>query len=79
MNIREGAGGPSLTPREREIVTLIALGLETIKIAEQLHISPETVRTHVRNAMSKLGVHTRAELVAVVMSNQSAMDLLLLE
>jgi DNA-binding CsgD family transcriptional regulator len=36
-------------------------------IAEELSISPETVRTHVRNAMAKLDVHTRAELVAVAL------------
>jgi PAS domain S-box-containing protein len=55
-----------LTKREREIVTLIAVGRETAQIAGELHISPETVRTHVRNAMSKLGAHTRAQLVAIV-------------
>jgi PAS domain S-box-containing protein len=44
-----------------------ALGRETGEIAGELHISPETVRSHVRNAMSKLDVHTRAQLVAVVL------------
>src|SRR5580700_7560519 len=47
-----------LTTREREVITLIALGDETAQIAETLHISPDTVRTHVRNAMSKLGART---------------------
>jgi PAS domain S-box-containing protein len=68
-----------LTEREREVVTLIALGRETNEIAEELHISPETVRTHVRNAMAKLDVHTRAQLVAVVMCDESTLDLLRLE
>jgi len=54
----------TLTPREREIVQQIALGLTTDGIADELSISPETVRTHVRNAMAKLRVHTRAQLVA---------------
>jgi PAS domain S-box-containing protein len=61
-----------LTVREREVVTLIALGRETPQIAGELHISPETVRTHVRNAMSKLGAHTRAQLVAVVLTTEAA-------
>jgi PAS domain S-box-containing protein len=61
-----------LTNREREVVTLIALGHETPQIAEELHISPETVRTHVRNAMAKLGAHTRAQLVAVVLTSERA-------
>src|SRR5271166_5335811 len=63
-----GPQAASLTVREREVVALIALGQETNRIAEELYISPATVRTHVRNAMAKLGVHTRAELVAVAFS-----------
>jgi PAS domain S-box-containing protein len=73
------ASDTPLTDREREIVTLIALGRGTRDIAEELYISRETVRTHVRNAMGKLDVHTRAQLVAVVMSTESAIDLLRLE
>jgi DNA-binding NarL/FixJ family response regulator len=57
-----------LTARERAVITLIATGNETQEIAEALHISSSTVRTHVRNAMSKLGAHTRAQLVAVAMA-----------
>ncbi len=61
-----------LSGREREVVTLISLGLETAQIAEQLHISPETVRTHVRNAMAKLGARTRAQLVAIALCREDA-------
>jgi PAS domain S-box-containing protein len=60
----------ALTRREREVVTLIALGRETPQIAEELHITPETVRTHVRNAMAKLGARTRAQLVAIVLRSE---------
>jgi PAS domain S-box-containing protein len=60
--------GPVLTEREMEIVAHIAMGKDTAAMAELLHISPETVRTHVRNAMGKLGAHTRAELVAKALS-----------
>jgi PAS domain S-box-containing protein len=63
----------SLTTREREVITLIAMGRETNEIAEQLHISSETVRTHVRNAMSKLGARTRAQLVAIALSSDETM------
>jgi DNA-binding NarL/FixJ family response regulator len=55
-----------LSARERTIISLIGMGQETDEIAGRLFISPATVRTHVRNAMSKLGAHTRAELVARV-------------
>jgi len=62
----------ALTNREREVVTLIALGHDTGQIADGLLVSPETVRTHVRNAMSKLGARTRAQLVAIALSTGEA-------
>jgi DNA-binding NarL/FixJ family response regulator len=51
----------SLTPRERDVLNLIARGLDTRGIAEALYLSPETARTHVRNILRKLGVHSRVE------------------
>jgi PAS domain S-box-containing protein len=62
----------ALTGREREVVTMIALGHDTSRIADGLLVSPETVRTHVRNAMSKLGARTRAQLVAIALSTGEA-------
>jgi PAS domain S-box-containing protein len=69
------ASRKALTRREREVVTLIAMGLETDEIAEELHVSPETVRTHVRNAMSKLGAHTRAQLVAIALRDDRSIHI----
>jgi DNA-binding CsgD family transcriptional regulator len=65
----EGFGqlGGALTPREREVVRLVALGRSTPQIAVDLSLSPATVRSHVRNAMVKVGAHTRAQLVALVL------------
>jgi len=59
-----------LTPREREIVNFVAAGLTTREISDVLVVSPETVRTHVRNAMTKLRAHTRAHLVALVLTRE---------
>ncbi len=53
-----------LTPREREVVALVALGLSNPDIAERLVISPATSKTHVSRAMLKLGAHDRSQLVA---------------
>jgi PAS domain S-box-containing protein len=53
-----------LSPRELEIVRLVAMGDTGPEIADELHISHDTVRTHVRNAMAKLGARSRAHLVA---------------
>lgn len=62
-----GKLGGALTPREREVVRRVALGRSTPQIASDLSLSPATVRSHVRNAMVKVGAHTRAQLVALVM------------
>jgi DNA-binding NarL/FixJ family response regulator len=54
----------SLTRREREVLTLVAQGGTNEKVAQTLGISTETVQSHVRNAMHKLGAETRTEAVA---------------
>jgi len=58
---------PSLTQRERETLRLLADGLTNEEIGKRLHISPETVRTHVRKAMSKLEADTRTQAVATAL------------
>ena len=58
---------PALTQRERETLRLLADGLSNEEIGKRLHISPETVRTHVRKAMSKLEADTRTQAVATAL------------
>ncbi len=53
-----------LTEREREVLRLLAEGLRNDDIAAKLFISPQTVQTHVRNLLAKLGVHSKLEAVA---------------
>jgi DNA-binding CsgD family transcriptional regulator len=60
-------GRLALTAREREIMALVASGCQSGEIAERLFLSPETVKSHVSNAMGKLGAHTRAHAVAIVL------------
>jgi PAS domain S-box-containing protein len=55
---------PRLTPRQREILDLIASGVSTSEIAERLTLSTETVRNHVRSVFRELGVHSRPEAIA---------------
>lgn len=55
---------PRLSSRELEVVELVAMGLTGPEIADDLHLAHNTVRTHVRNAMVKVGARSRAELVA---------------
>ena len=60
----DSTSAPSLTAREREVCTLLAMGLSGEEIAERLFLSSETVRTHIRNAMQRLGVKTRVHLIS---------------
>jgi DNA-binding CsgD family transcriptional regulator len=57
-----------LTAREHEVVALVAAGLQGGDIATRLGVSPETIKSHVQNAMAKLGAHTRAHAVAIALS-----------
>jgi DNA-binding NarL/FixJ family response regulator len=54
-----------LTGRERDVLLCLAEGNRRRDVAEHLHVSPNTVRTHLRNLMGKLGVHTALEAVAL--------------
>jgi two-component system response regulator DevR len=60
---RPGAAACDITPREREILGLLARGLSNVAIGQRLYISAATVKFHVGNVMQKLGVRRRAEAV----------------
>lgn len=55
----------ALTPRQSEILRLLEHGRSTGQIAEELHLSKETVRNHIRHILQALGVHSRLEAVAL--------------
>lgn len=57
-----------LTARELEVVALVAAGLQGGEMAAGLGVSSETIKSHVQNAMTKLGAHTRAHAVAIALS-----------
>jgi len=59
-----------LSGREREILGLLADGMSGAAIAEHLVLSPETVRTHIRNAMGKLGASTRSHAVVLALEQE---------
>jgi len=59
--LREPAADP-LTPREREIVRHVALGLRNAEVARKLFISEDTVKTHLNNVFQKLGIRDRVQL-----------------
>jgi DNA-binding NarL/FixJ family response regulator len=62
---RTGGDDGLLTPREREILGLVAQGRSNGEIGAQLFISTKTVSVHVSNVMAKLGAHSRTEAAAL--------------
>jgi DNA-binding NarL/FixJ family response regulator len=58
-------GIDELTPREQEVLSLVALGLSNREIAERLHVSPYTAKTHVSRILTKLAVRDRVQLVVL--------------
>jgi DNA-binding CsgD family transcriptional regulator len=61
---RRSERAPSLSPRERETLTLLAAGSSTAEMAEQMGISKETVRNHVKRVLRTIGASSRVEAVA---------------
>ncbi len=73
-------GGPSvaapsrrmpLSHKERLVLTELARGNSTDEIARTLYVSPHTVRTHIKNVMRKLRARTRAQAVAIALTDGS--------
>jgi DNA-binding NarL/FixJ family response regulator len=61
--VANNAGYDTLTPREQEVVILLAEGLAIKQIADRLYISPKTVENHRSNIMHKLGLHSTMEVI----------------
>ena len=57
-------GSVRMTKREQEVIALIAEGMSNKEIASKLHIATHTVKSHVRNIMEKLALHTRLQIAA---------------
>ena len=58
---------PALSKREREIIELLAQGMTGEQVADHLVLSSETVKTHIRNAMGRLGASTRVHAIAIAL------------
>lgn len=58
---------PQLSNRERQVLSMLADGASGAQIADSLGLSPDTVRTHIGNAMSRLGASSRAQAVAIAL------------
>ena len=72
--LRRAVGGDGLTTRELEVLRLLALGHTSAEIATKLQLSRRTVETHRARILRKLGVSTRAELVAYALRRRLICD-----
>ena len=62
--------GLDLTEREREVLASMVVGLNNTQIAEKLTVTPSTIKSHVSNILSKLGVASRTEAVTLALRNR---------
>ncbi|HET7891639.1 MAG TPA: response regulator transcription factor [Candidatus Sulfotelmatobacter sp.] len=69
MRVLNSSGSRLLTPREEQVVALVAEGLGNRQIADELNLSPHTVKKYVFRIFEKLGVSTRVELVLYAVNN----------
>lgn len=67
---KTGVDGLRVTEREREVLALLAEGLQLEEIGQRLGIGAETVRTHVRNASDRLGALNRTHAVAIAIRHK---------
>jgi ATP/maltotriose-dependent transcriptional regulator MalT len=70
----EGGGDEALTPREKEVLTLISRGRTNAEIASELVIAEVTAKAHVRNIIRKLGVRSRTEAAIAVLQGKSRLS-----
>jgi NarL family two-component system response regulator LiaR len=64
-----GSVGADVTPREREVLSLLAAGLSNNEIAERMRLSPGTVRLHVSSILAKLGAPNRTTAVVIALKH----------
>jgi len=60
----------ALTPREREVLALLAGGVSAGEISSRLHITPKTTATHIERILAKMGAHSRAQAVAFALRDR---------
>jgi DNA-binding NarL/FixJ family response regulator len=66
---RPGAGTRRLSPRETEVLQLLAGGATTAAVARELHLSINTVRNHIQAVLTRLGAHSKLEAVSIAIKD----------
>jgi DNA-binding CsgD family transcriptional regulator len=71
MDVQGSGRTEALSRRELAVLEELAMGTSTEDIASKFHVSPHTVRTHIKNVLRKLDAHTRAHAVAIAYSEDA--------
>jgi DNA-binding NarL/FixJ family response regulator len=67
---REIGASPILSPRERQVMSMVVLGFSNRQVANKLHVTETTVKSHLSSSYRKLGVRSRHEATALILSNK---------
>ncbi len=67
---REAVSHPILSPRERQVMSMVVLGFTNLEVANKLHVTETTVKSHLSSAYRKLRVRSRHEATALILSDR---------
>jgi DNA-binding NarL/FixJ family response regulator len=67
---RVAAAPPILSPRERQVMAMVVLGFSNVEVANKLHVTETTVKSHLSSAYRKLGVRSRHEATSLILANK---------
>ena len=73
LSLRRALAKPVLSTREKQVLGLVVLGLTNGEIAQKLHLSQNTVKTHLSSAFAKLGVRSRSEATALILDPEAGL------
>jgi DNA-binding NarL/FixJ family response regulator len=71
--MRDSANRPSLSTRERQILSMVVMGLTNYEIGARMFLAESTVKSHLSSAYAKLGVHSRSEAVTVILERPDSL------
>ena len=72
---REAVAGPLLSPREKQVLSMVVLGFANLEIANRLFLAESTVKSHLSSAYRKLGVRSRQEATALILNSSEGLGL----
>ena len=71
--MRHAIDPPALSHRERQVLALVVAGLTNEEIAAKLYVAPSTVKRHLTSAFRRLGVHSRRDAVAQILTGDESL------